>query len=110
MDDHIQPMEDVLQPHSVLEVYNTTVCLVYKGIPVWSSTCFSVFNTRGVDSYYIDGVSLTHGAAERHQHIGHFAAGLTEVNNTNPNTVPGKCPCDISRNYDRVPAFVGNDY
>ena len=21
-----------------------------------------------------------------------------------------KCPCDISRNYDHVPAFVGNDY
>ena len=21
-----------------------------------------------------------------------------------------KCPCGISRNYDRVPAFVGNDY
>ena len=68
------------------------------------------YYTRGIDSYYIDGVSLTRGAAERHQHIWTFAAGLTEVNNTNPNTVPGKCPCDISCNYDRVPAFVGNDY
>ena len=64
--------------------------------------------TQGINSFYVDGVSLTHGAAGRRQHIWTFAAGLTEVNNTNYLYI--KCPCDISRNYDRVPAFVGNDY
>ena len=64
--------------------------------------------TEGIDSYYVDGVSLTHGAPGKRQHIWTFAAGLAELNNTRHLLL--KCPCDISRNYDRVPAFVGNDY
>ena len=63
---------------------------------------------RGINSYYVDGVSLTHGAAGRHQHIWTFVAGVTEMNNTD--LFIHKCPYDISRNYDHVPTFVGNDY
>ena len=67
-----------------------------------------IFYTRGIDSFYVDGISLIRGGAGRRQHIWTFAAGLTEVNNTNQ--LSEKCPCDIYRNYDHVPAFVGNDY
>ena len=35
---------------------------------------------KGIDSYYVDGVSLTHGGAGRRQHIWTFATGGTEVN------------------------------
>ena len=64
--------------------------------------------TRGINSHYVDGISLTHEDTGRRQHIWTFAAGISEVMNTR--NLIYKCPCDISRNYDRVPAFVGNDY
>ena len=62
--------------------------------------------TRGIDSYYVGGLSLTHGAAGSRQYIWTFAAGLTEVSSGYPNH---DCPCDTG-DYTRVPAFVGNDY
>ena len=64
------------------------------------------YYTQGIDSYYVDGVSLTHGGAGRRQHIWTFAAGGAEVSSSDP----WECPCDNTANYDRVPAFVGNDY
>ena len=63
--------------------------------------------TQGINSYYVDGVSLTHGGAGSRQHIWTFAAGATEVNQGS--NVPEDCPCDSSR-YDLVPSFVGNNY
>ena len=75
-----------------------------EGIPVWANWCFFFHYTRGIDSYYVEGVSLTHGGVGRRQHIWTFAAGVSEVSNDLPNH---SCPCDTG-NYDRVPAFVGN--
>ena len=66
----------------------------------WQYTC-------GIDSYYVDGVSLTHGSAGRRQHIWTFAAGATEVNQGS--NIPEDCPCDAA-SYDHVPTFAGNDY
>ena len=63
---------------------------------------------QGIDGYYIDGVSLTHGGAGRRQHIWTFAAGLLEIL-PRPEFVLNTCPCD-SGNYNVVPAFIGNDY
>ena len=63
-------------------------------------------SSQGLESNYVVGISLTHGAAGRRQHIWTFAAGATEANVLDE----VKCPCDISHNYDYVPAFVGNDY
>ena len=64
------------------------------------------FSVEGIDSYYMDGVSLTHGAAGRRQHIWTFASGLTEVSSSHPLE---DCPCDALRS-TTVPAFVGDDY
>ena len=63
-------------------------------------------STQGIDSYYVDGVSLTYGGAGSQQHIWTFATGLTEVDT---NFLSNRCPCD-THNYDRVPAFVGDNY
>ena len=63
-------------------------------------------NAQGIDSYYVDGVSLTHGGAESRQHIWAFAAGLSEVTTGFPDHA---CPCDTVPSSE-VPAFVGNDY
>ena len=60
-----------------------------------------------IDTYYVDGVSLTHGNP-RH-HIWTFAAGLDEVG-TRPDF---NCPCtntELAGQASQPPAFVGNDY
>ena len=58
-----------------------------------------------IDSYYVEGVSLTHGSAGNRQHIWTFAAGASEV------TIYSNfaCPCDTGPP-SVVPSFVGNDY
>ena len=63
-------------------------------------------HNQGINGYYVDGVSLTHGGAYSRQHIWTFAAGLTEGSTSYPSN---KCPCD-THDYDRVPAFVGDDF
>ena len=55
---------------------------------------------QSIDSYYVDGVSVTHGSPR--QHMWSFAA-------SNAGNAVYKCPCDGSVD-PRVPAFVGDDY
>ena len=61
-----------------------------------------------LEEYYVDGVSLTHGAGESQQHIWTFVAALYETG-----SIPGyACSCsntDVSWPYE-VPEFVGDDY
>ena len=60
-----------------------------------------------IDTFYVDGVSLTHGNPR--QHIWTFAAGLDEVA-TGPQF---NCPCTHTPTASQAtlpPAFVGNDY
>ena len=60
-----------------------------------------------IDTYYMDGVSLTHGSPR--YHIWTFAAGLDEVG-TRPDF---NCPCtntELASQASQPPAFVGGDY
>ena len=84
------------------------MCGRIRGYQFGLTSAFWGYNNRGqgIDSYYVDGLSLTHGAAGRRQHIWTFAAGLSEVTTQWPNYC---CPCD-TENYSRVPAFVRNDF
>ena len=82
------------------------VCGRIRGYQFGATSAFYPY-TEGIDSYYVQGISLTHGSAGRRQHIWTFAAGLTEESTSFPYE---NCPCDTSRYYDHVPAFVGNDY
>lgn len=63
-------------------------------------------NSYSIDSYYVDGVSLTHGTSPR-QHIWTFAVALDEEGDYN-----GQCPCINTRNTrsPRIPSWVGDDY
>ena len=58
-----------------------------------------------IESFYLDGVSVTHGSSPR-QHVWSFAAGFGE-----PDTTSG-CPCSTTPNAatGTVPSFVGSDY
>ena len=60
-----------------------------------------------IESYYVDGVSLTHGRPR--QHIWTFAAAFDETT-----SIPqAKCPCtniNTANSATPPPEFVGNDY
>ena len=59
-----------------------------------------------IDSYYLEGVSVTHGSPR--QHIWSFAAGLSEGH---PRYLPVTCPCVTgSTNGNNIPSFVGQNY
>jgi hypothetical protein len=64
---------------------------------------FYVFDgSTGIDSYYVNGVSLTHGNPR--QHIWTFGAGANELLNQ------FGCPCFSNTQTFQPPAFVGSDY
>jgi hypothetical protein len=57
-----------------------------------------------IDTYYIDGISVTHGLSPR-QHIWTFAAGWSEVRDDF-----GSCPCGSPTQAATIPPYVGNNY
>ena len=79
-----------------------------KGVP--DAFARSIIRNPGLEGPYIDGVSLTHGAAGSRQHIWSFPAAIYE---TDPNYNPiWNCPCtNINVNWPyQVPSFIGNNY
>ena len=67
------------------------------------------FQSRGIDSDYVFGVSLTHGQSPR-QHIWTFSGALDETSDGTYSRY--KCPC-VNPNIDptpTLPSFIGNDY
>ena len=82
------------------------VCGRIKGYQFGATNAFWI-NVMDIDSYYVDGVSLTHGGPGSRQHIWTFAAGLSEK--TSKDNVNQLCSCD-THTYSVMPSFVGNDY
>ena len=72
------------------------------------STFFSTYafnsGTSDIDSFYVDGVSITYGSNPR-QHIWTYAGGWTETL-----LVTSGCPCNSGSSASPLPSFVGNDY
>ena len=63
-----------------------------------------------INSYYVDGVSITHGSP--HQHIWTLMAGLHEASNFS-GTNDGRFNCPCSQGYlqnSTLQSFIGNDY
>ena len=81
------------------------VCGRIRGYQFGATTAFN-FYYQGIDSYYVEGVSLTHRGTGNRQHIWTFAVGLSEVTTIYLNQ---DCSCDTASS-SRVPFFVGNDY
>ena len=62
---------------------------------------------NNINSYYVDGVSLTRGSSR--QHIWTFIAGLKEDNSHNKGEYT--CPCQTgSKQAGNVQSFISNDY
>ena len=63
-------------------------------------------SSQSINTYYVDGVSVTHGSP-RH-HIWTFSNGLDELSTQYS---PAICPCVTgSTNGNRIPSFVGQNY
>ena len=56
-----------------------------------------------IDTYYVDGVSVTHGQLPR-QHIWTFAAGYSVTDDF------GSCPCGSPTHQATIPPYIGNNY
>ena len=86
------------------------VCGRIIGYQFSSPDAFYLFDTssRSIESYYVDGVSLTHGPPGARQHIWSFAAAFREIAGSWPCCL---CPC-ANRNtrIAPIPSFVGNDF
>ena len=80
------------------------VCGRVTGYQYWSPDAFETPNV-GINSHYVDGVSLTHGSPRKH--IWTFAAGLQK--NTLFSGGIYACPCSPGSK-QTPPSFVGNDY
>ena len=81
----------------------TKICGHVRGYQVHHPESFGT-GSGDIDSYYVDGVSITYGSNPR-QHIWTYAEGLTE-------TCLGSdgCPCNNGSSASPPPSFVGNDY
>ena len=67
-------------------------------------------NHNDINSYYVDGVSITHGSPR--QHVWTFMAGQLEASYL-PNYEDGifNCPCSVgSTQNSTLPSFIGDDY
>ena len=85
------------------------VCGRVRGYQFGSNSAFYSYtvNRIGIDSYYVDGVSLTHGQSGSRMHIWTFASGLSEI--YDGRLITHFCRC-VSAGAPSPPPFVGNDY
>ncbi len=61
---------------------------------------------QSINSWYVNGVSVTHGPPGSREHVWTFATGYTE-----DGAHPSLCPCAPNGpSRVRVPPFVGQDY
>ena len=81
----------------------TKVCGQVRGYQYFSPDAFRI-GTSDIDSYYVDGVSITYGSNPR-QHIWTLSGGWYETRLSS-----GGCPCNSGSSALPPPSFVGNDY
>lgn len=86
---------------------------------VWKNSClsareyyciqsYSILGNPGLENIYIDGISLTHGAAGSRQHIWSFVTAFVETGH-HPMF---SCACtDVTNTWPyQVPSFIGDNY
>ena len=87
--------------YSTYSVNYTKICGQVRGYQYDSP---DAFHGGDIDSYYVDGVSITYGSNPR-QHIWTYAGGLSE-SEVNWNS----CPCNNGSSASPPSSFVGDDY
>ena len=80
------------------------ICGRVTGYQYHSPDAFHFLGISDINSYYVDGVSITRGSPR--QHVWTLANSITDAHNNNPYSL---CPCTNGSIPD-VPSFVGDDY
>ena len=83
-----------------------TVCGRFRGYQIGSPDAFQQWNyaiQRDIETYYVDGITVTYGLPGNRHHVYTYAAGVYELN-----TSPGTCPCTGAG--APPPLFVCSDY
>ena len=75
-----------------------TVCGRFRGYQIGSIDAFYNYISRSIETYYVDGVTVTYGSPGSRHHVYTYAAGVSETNG---------CPCTGGL---APPSFVGSDY
>ena len=82
-----------------------------NGYQKGSTGAFEIgFGPNGLEEFYVDGVSLTHGAPGSRQHIWTFAAALYET--VSPNDSYANCACtntEVNWPFE-VYSYIANNY
>ena len=92
-------------------MYNTSgvgynqVCGRIIGYQFYNTWGFRAYDRFGysINTYYVDGISVTHGKQPR-MHIWTFAAAHSEIDSNDA------CPCGNRTNPPDIPPYVGNNY
>ena len=86
------------------------VCGRVIGYQIGSTDAFSFGTIPELDSYYVYGVSITHGTPR--SHIWTYAAGVSEGEYNDIISQQDNCPCSNSSHPDNgyPPSFVGDNY
>ena len=82
----------------------TNVCGQVRGYQFGTPDAFQLIPTNSIESYYVDGVSITYDSNPR-QHIWTYVGGRTETQLNSQG-----CPCNNGSFASPFPPFVGNDY
>ncbi len=88
---------------STVNIGYTRVCGKFTGYQIGNTNAFAS-PLNNISSYYVDGVSITHGSPR--QHIWTFAA----ARDVTSNDLDSKCPCIVTNGTSEPPSFVGDDY
>ena len=78
------------------------VCGRVTGYQYCVTDAFGFLLENDTETFYVDGVSITHGSPR--QHVWSFAAAISEISTSNV-----ACPCIGDAN-PHVPSFVGDDF
>ena len=78
------------------------ICGRVTGYQYYSADAFQGQNS--IDSYYVEGVSITHGSPR--QHVWTLACGISDTHANYPQYI---CPC-MTGSSQSVPSFVGSHY
>eukprot|EP00731_Ephydatia_muelleri_P003815 Em0001g3815a len=80
-----------------------TVCGRFEGYQIGSPDAFRSINPTSIETYYVDGVTVTYGLPGNRHHVYTYAAGVMELNSSS-----STCPC--TGGGQPPPLFVGSDY
>ena len=94
--------------NSYSEVCGRVIAYGAGGLKAFGTKYRGEEHRKNIDSYYVDGVSITCGTPR--EHIWTYAAGYLDTHQATVEEQEFQCPCSTDGIRELVPDFVGEDY